>query len=250
MGEHWDTPHRYYQEKVAIIQIDSSRRKVTEGKRNAFLYRNVVRVMFLNQWLSLEGLRSIASDINGRCSPPLGATEVSELVSKIFLKRPPAIPNVLRRLLHNPRIVKDSKTKQSEAQSILSAKRGEATDQRIYDYIETYEGKGKLTSKKIAEGTGIPLSTVWKHGRKFREMIDHINGRGDGLSQSASTMSIVSFNSVEVDHNREDESLIHAGSNATPLTSDSEFDREASHYSSEVEMTWDPWQANESEQRA
>lgn len=170
-GEHQDTPRRRFTEGVRIIQVERSYRKVRSGDRNAFLFRNLVRILHLNPDLSIGQLTSLGNKLNERCEPRMDQSEVSSTAAKVFTNRYPAFPNVTRKVLFNPRIKKGARARQGEARGEMNRIAGEQTSQRIYDYIEAYEGDKKLTNKMISEGMGIPLRTVERHAKQFREMI-------------------------------------------------------------------------------
>lgn len=171
-GEHAKESTRHFPKGIAIVQVDKSYRRITDGNRNHYLFVNLVRILDLNPSLNESEMISFAYSVNARLLPSLDEGEVISTARKVFVKRYPATPNVLRKVLHNPKGKKTVKAKQSETQSIMRKKKGEDTQQRIYDFIEGYSGKKKLSGKMISEGTGIPIRTIERYGSQFREMID------------------------------------------------------------------------------
>lgn len=172
-NEHQDTPHLYFPNTVMLVQVERSFRKIKAGDRNAFVFRNLIRILHLNPFLSLPSLTALGRKLNERCEPRMGEAEVTAITKKVFLNRYPAYPNVKRMHLFNPRIKKSPREKQSEARRKMNQAKGEQTAARIYQFIEGYTSEKKLTNRIIMEGTGIPLRTVERHTKQFREIIDH-----------------------------------------------------------------------------
>ncbi|QQR86881.1 MAG: hypothetical protein IPJ76_01255 [Flavobacteriales bacterium] len=172
-NEDQDTPYLYFPNGVMLVQVERSYRKIKAGDRNAFVFRNLIRILHLNPFLSLPSLNALGRKLDERCEPRMGAEEITAITKKVFLNRYPAYPNVKRTFLFNPRIKKSPREKQSEARRKMNQAKGEQTAARIYQFIEGYTSEKKLTNRMIMEGTGIPLRTVERHARQFRGIIDH-----------------------------------------------------------------------------
>lgn len=172
-NEDHDTPYLYFPNGVRLVQVERSFRKIKAGDRNAFVFRNLIRILHLNSFLSLSSLIALGRKLNERCEPRMGEEEVTEITKKVYLNRYPAYPNVKRKFLSNPRIKKSPREKQSEARRMMNQAKGEQTAARIYQFIEGYTGEKKLTNRMIMEGTGIPLRTVERHTKQFREIINN-----------------------------------------------------------------------------
>lgn len=172
-GNDHDTPYLLFPDGVTIIQVERSYRKVTAGDRNAFIFRNLVRIRHLNPTLPYSVLTTFARKLNDRCAPRLDDEEVSGIANKVYFNKYPAFPNRRRKILFNPRIKKSAIQKQSDARRAMNQVKGEQTAARIYKFIEEYAGERKLTNRMIMMGTGIPLRTVERHTKQFREIINH-----------------------------------------------------------------------------
>ena len=172
-GEYQSEPFRHFPDYVMIIQVERSRRKIRAGGRNAFVFRNLIRILHLNPDLTRSTLMSLGRKLNERCEPPMKEAEVAAIANTGLLNRYPAYPNVKRKVLFNPRIKKSPREKQSEARRMMNQAKGELTAAQIYRFIEAYTGEKKLTNRMISEGTAIPLRTVERHVKQFREIIDH-----------------------------------------------------------------------------
>lgn len=172
-GSYENVPHRYFPDKVHLVQVDPTYRKIGAGNRNSWLWINLVVIYFLNPQMDHSEVFSFGMTLNRRCDPPLDQSEVARIAHGVFMNRYTPKPNWERTVLHNPRLKKSIKQKQSESQSILRKAKGEQTSQLIYDFIEAYESDTKLTNRMISVGTGIPLRTVERHAKQFREMIEH-----------------------------------------------------------------------------
>jgi len=174
-GEHASSSFRHFPKGISIVAVDRSIRKIEEGGRNAFVYRNLLRIVHLNPGLNADEIKRFAYQLNTRCLPPMGTDEVNQILGSVISSPKIPIPNKRRKLLNNPALKLSSKERRSQAQSALMIAKGEATRQRIYDAIEAFDPTCRIDLSSIAKFSGVPLSTVKKHGKHFREIIQSHN---------------------------------------------------------------------------
>lgn len=171
-----DESHILFQVKVGTVRVDGSWIKVKEGDRNPYLFRNLVRIMWLNPWLSTDQLIGLALGINTRSmEQPLERNEVLQLARRIHAGSYVPVPNVLRRVIYNPALKTSSQDRQSMTAKLVNEHRGENKAQRIYDAIEAYAGKTKLTAMLVSNLSGVPYRTVKYHWKRFKEYVRELN---------------------------------------------------------------------------
>ena len=181
---------RVFPEGVAIISLDYSRNGVRTN-RNKWLFKNLVRIKWLNEGIPFSSLHALAKQLNRRAmAKPMEDAEVKQVALNVFRNSYQPIPVRKRKVLFNPAVQMSAKQKRALTAKIMGAARMSHTKQRIREAIMTYSGDERITAKLISRLTGLEVNNVRRKWPDFKELVKELNAARKANSEQGAIKRI------------------------------------------------------------
>ena len=114
-----------------------------------------------------------------RCFPALKSDEIADIVNSIFKYKengtlqPREVKK--RKVIFGKECGMSPEEKQDFVNKQIGDWKKEKTKQTIYNFIEQYSGKEKITAKFVAQELGIGIATVKRYWFEFKEFTNQKN---------------------------------------------------------------------------
>jgi hypothetical protein len=156
-------------------------KNIKVGQRNSRLFFLLSQYQLLNPFAGSNFLKSNADTINNKMYPKLDKKEISTIVNSVVKKHKENTLemhfNSTRKILFNP----EYKLTRNEKMGIVNKEMGvwrvKKSQNKIYDAIEDWDfiRYEKITQKKVAEVSGLGISTVKKYWFGFKDYVKELN---------------------------------------------------------------------------
>ncbi|MFC6097680.1 BT4734/BF3469 family protein [Flavobacterium qiangtangense] len=176
-----DNTYLFFENEKVKICEPFVPRKVEVGGRNTAVFTVISQLAVLNPSLNMDELIRLAKSYNERFCPKLEYRELSAVVRSVVKMRKDGNLyinlNKERRFLFNPKFKISHSQKMLIVNQKMGAVKREATEQKIYDVIESwgFEKLGLINQKKVSDEANLSIATIKRYWKLFKEFVGELN---------------------------------------------------------------------------
>lgn len=182
-GENAEIPYLVYRDEKTKICQPFMPNIIKKGSRNSTVFSFLSNMALLNPKCGKRLLILFSYHLNGRMITKLPEYEINNIIENVLKKRANGelemYFNKERRILFNPNVELSKKEKQQITGREVGQTRKDSKSLKIYEILENwdFEKYGKITQKKVATVSNIPLPTIKKpyYWGQFKEYANELN---------------------------------------------------------------------------
>lgn len=155
--------------------------RIESGKRKHTLLAFANNLLYLNPNATPEIIYNQLAKKNERCTPPLPASEVWDVVQAVLKYQQDGslkpIRTRTRKIIFGPDCGMDKDEKRQFVNQQIGKWKKNKTKRRIYEVLEDWNILlyGKITAKSVSEKSGLSLRTVKTYWSEFKDYVSSLN---------------------------------------------------------------------------
>ena len=153
--------------------------KIEKGNRRSYLFGYCANLVWLNPNKSKEEVLSNLIDACEIRNLTLTKNDLNKIINSVFkyLVSGTLVPyiNSKRKFLYGKKCGVSIEEKIDTQNKIMGEWRRNKTKKKIYEFLENYSGKDKITQKLVSKGAQVGLRTIERYWKEFSEFVCQLN---------------------------------------------------------------------------